>query len=40
MLGIDHKEVFVPMLRGFPHSLIKSIRRQPSVALLNNLVFK
>lgn len=40
MIGIDHKDVFVPMLRGFPTGLIKSIRRRPSSALLNNLVLK
>nr|CAB3262869.1 uncharacterized protein LOC100184344 [Phallusia mammillata] len=40
MIGIDHKEIFVPMLRGFPTGFFKNIRRRPSTALLNNLVLK
>ncbi|XP_078490224.1 uncharacterized protein LOC100184344 [Ciona intestinalis] len=39
-VGIDHKDVFVPMLRGFPSNLFKGIRRQPCSALLKNLTFK
>jgi len=39
-VGVDHKQVFLPMLRGFPDNLMEKIRRQPSVALLRNLAIK
>lgn len=39
-VGIDHKRVFLPLLRGFPNNLMDKIRRRPSVALLRNLTLR
>jgi hypothetical protein len=39
-LKINHKEIVVEMLRGFPKDLIKNIRLQPSGALLSTMLHR
>ncbi|ESO98509.1 hypothetical protein LOTGIDRAFT_142860, partial [Lottia gigantea] len=39
-LGYDYQDVFVKMLRGFPHNLIDNIRYQPSTSLLSMMLHR
>ncbi len=38
--GIDYKETIVSLLRGFPGSIIKKVRQQPSTSMLRMMLHK